>query len=482
MQSEELFGRSSGRAAQVDLLAVFSVLWALAAIWHLLGNPLTAPGWAQGLLAIGAGAVLLRPGAPMALALLAVGGLVTMWEEAPLLGNHWLLAAFVDLAILMAVATGVVRRRPHERVDLANRLLPVARLCLLGFYAFAAFAKLNSAFFDRSVSCATFYFKESTDSIGLTGLQLGGAAWLEELIIFATAATELSIPLLLVLRRTRRIGVVVGLGFHALLAIDHAHQFFDFSSVLYALFILFLPPLAGTWVGERMGSIRARLALRGSRLPERVHLVLAGAPALVGLLVAADAFTVMEALDVGWWPWQLFAVLVVVTTVNFLRQDRAPAAVRIAPHHALFALVPLLVLGNGLTPYLELKTGYGWNMYANLRTVDGETNHLLLPGTFPLTDEQADLVEIVATDSPGLHPYIDGDYALTWRQLRTYLASHPDVRISYRRGNAFVSLHRADDLPEAVDPTPAWREKVQLFRAVDLHDPPRCQSAFGAAR
>jgi hypothetical protein len=71
---------------------------------------------------------------------------------------------------------------------------------------------------------------------------------------------------------------------------------------------------------------------------------------------------------------------------------------------------------------------------------------------------------------------------VTWRQLRTYLARHPDVRISYRRGSALVNLHRADDLAEAVDPTPAWREKVQLFRAVDLQDPPRCQPTFGAAR
>lgn len=32
-------------------------------------------------------------------------------------------------------------------------------------------------------------------------------------------------------------------------------------------------------------------------------------------------------------------------------------------------LVPVLVVFNGLTPYLELKTGFGWNMHSNLRTV-----------------------------------------------------------------------------------------------------------------
>jgi hypothetical protein len=482
VQTEPLLGRSAGRAGVVDAVALFSVLWALAAVWHLLGNTGTAPLWAQGLLTVGVVAVLLRPGAPLPLGLLAVGGLVTMWEEAPLLGNHWLLAAFVDLAILLAVVTGIARRRPHDRVDLANRVLPPARLCLLGFYFFAGFAKLNSAFFDRSVSCATFFFRESTDSVGLRALQLDGAAWLEHAVIFGTAGTELLIPLLLVFQRTRRAGVVVGLVFHTVLAVDRSHEFFDFSSVLFALFVLFLPPMAGTWVGERVGSLRARLALRSEALPERVHLMLVAVPTTAGVLVAIDALTPTQARDVGWWPWQAFAVVVVAAAIRFLRQDRVRATVRLLPHHALFALVPLLVIANGLTPYLEVKTGYGWNMYANLRTVDGDTNHFVVPRTFPVTDEQADLVEIVATSSVPLRAYTNGGYALTWRQLRSYLARHPAISITYKRGNEIVALRRADDRPEAVQPVPAWREKVQLFRAVDLHEPERCVPAFGPAR
>src|SRR3546814_5810025 len=68
-----------------------------------------------------------------------------MWEEAPVIGNHWLLAGCVNLVILMAVLVAVVRRRFGDRVDLANRILPAARLCLLGFYALAAFSKIGRA-------------------------------------------------------------------------------------------------------------------------------------------------------------------------------------------------------------------------------------------------------------------------------------------------------------------------------------------------
>lgn len=474
--------RPIGRSNQADLLALFAVLWALASVWHLLGNTETAPAWAQGFLALGVGIVLLRPGAPVPLAVLALGGLLTMWEEAPVVGNHWLLAGFVNVSILLAVAVGAARRRSGDRTDLADRLFPAARLSLLAFYAFAGFAKLNSSFFDRSVSCAVHYLHESTGSIGLRWL-VGDRAWIEHGVIFATVAVELSIPLLLILRRTRAAGVLLGLVFHSVLAIDNAHQFFDFSAVLFALFILFLPPSSGTWVAERVGSIRARLALRHEGVPGRAHLALVAPPVITALLVAIDVVNPSRGVSLGWWSWQLYGVCAIATTVAFLRQRpvEAPSGY-LRPHHVLFLVVPILVVFNGLTPYLELKTGYGWNMYANLQMVDGASNHLIVRRSLPLTDEQEDPVRIIDTNAAGLGGYVANEYALTWRQLRAYLAHHPDVRITYARGGEVVALQQASDRPELVEPVPVWREKVQLFRAIDLREPTRCMPTWGPAR
>jgi hypothetical protein len=120
-------------------------------------------------------------------------------------------------------------------------------------------------------------------------------------------------------------------------------------------------------------------------------------------------------------------------------------------------------------------------MYANLRTADGDTNHLVVPRTLPLTDAQDDLVEIVSSDDPGLQQYATGDYLLTWQQLRTYLSDHPDVRLTYRRGLATVALTQASDDPDLVEPLPTWQEKLQLFRAVDGGEPERCAPSFGVA-
>ena len=464
-------------------VALFAVMWALAALWHVLGNTFLGSGWSHAAVVVAVGAVLWRPGAMGPLVALSTASLITVWEEAPVLGNHWLLVGMVDLVILLAATVAALRRRGNEPAEFANRVFPAARLCLLGFYAFASFAKLNSAFFDRSTSCAVFYFNEATDSVGLSSLQLDGAAWLQWSVIVGTAAVELSIPVLLVVRRTRHIGVVVGLLFHGVLAIDRTHQFFDFSSVLAALFILFLPPSAGEWVAERVGSVRARLALRNDRLPHWTHVALVAVPTTVGLLVALDAIDAVGALDLGWWPWNLYLIACLVATLRYLRQRRPePERGALRVHHVVFLLVPLLVVANGLTPYLELKTAYGWNMYANLRTVDGDSNHFVVRSTLPLTDEQADLVRIISTDDPGLNLYAQNDYALTWTQLRSYLADRPGVRITYARGNATVALVHASDQPELVEPVPVWREKLLLFRAVDLESPERCVPLFGPAR
>ncbi|MEQ1786700.1 MAG: hypothetical protein ABL966_06590, partial [Acidimicrobiales bacterium] len=301
--------------------------------------------------------------------------------------------------------------------------------------------------------------------------------------IVGTVTVELSVPVLLLFRRTRHLGVVVGLVFHAVLALDRSHQFFDFSSVLAALFVLFLPPSRGTWVAERAGSVRARLALADEALPRQAHLAAVAIPVLAGLTVAADRVDADTALALGWWPWQLAALVSIVATLRFLDQ-RPPPPERgaLRPHHVLFLLVPVLVVANGITPYVELKTGFGWNMYANLRTVDGDSNHLLVRRTLPLTDIQADLVEILDSDDPGLARYGARDYALTWYQLRIYLSQHPDVRITYRRDGEVVALRHASDRPELVEPVPTWREKLQLFRAVDLQEPERCVPTFGPAR
>ena len=86
---------------------------------------------------------------PWDLALVATASLTiaVAVAEAPYIGNHWLLAALISVALLISVF----------KRDSWGWFSLTARWMLLGFYAWAAFNKLTEGFFDATASCGLFY-------------------------------------------------------------------------------------------------------------------------------------------------------------------------------------------------------------------------------------------------------------------------------------------------------------------------------------
>src|SRR4051812_40680383 len=159
---------------------MFAVLWAIATLFHVWGpsgraNELLSNVSTVGALHAVAGAlavaVLLRPRSlPLVVALVAVGPPI-LWFEAPILGSHWVVASFVDVAFLLAVLAA----RAGDRLE--SMFLPLARWVLIVFYSFAGFAKLNHAFFTPRVSCGTFYLDELAGSLGFTVHSATSGGW-----------------------------------------------------------------------------------------------------------------------------------------------------------------------------------------------------------------------------------------------------------------------------------------------------------------
>jgi hypothetical protein len=140
--------------------------------------------------------------------------------------------------------------------------------------------------------------------------------------------------------------------------------------------------------------------------------------------------------------------------------------------------VPALVLLNGLSPFLELRTAYAFNMYSNLETADGTSNHYLVPRTLPVTDYQSDLVTVLQSSDPNLELYATSKFDIPFLQLRDYLSQHPDVSLQYRRGGVVHDVARASDDPALVEPVPSWQSKLFAFRSLDQTTPNRCQPVF----
>jgi hypothetical protein len=473
---------AAGDVAGADMLRLFAIAWAVVTLFHVWVNPrsqlvLTMPRW-EALphvgLTLAALWVLRRPGQVHRLLALAAVQVLSAWVEMPFLGNHWLLAALVALGLLLAGASSLAHVRVLDAADIARRFLPVGRATLLVSYGFAAFSKLNEGFFTPSRSCAPFYAGELLNSFGLPTLpDHGPAAWAT---IIGTVATECSVPLLLIVRRTRHAGVLLGLLFHGLLAFDRTHFFTDFSAVLVALFLLFLPPSFAVWTRAwSREHVNTKLV---------VELVTWTSVFLSLLLWIGAAATVPRLVGgLGVLLWAVFAAVTIGAVVTFLWTswpEPAPRIPGISPRW--LAAVPLLALVNGLTPYLELKTAFGWNMYSNLVTVGGRSNHLLVPRTWPLSDAQRQLVTVLETNDATLRWYAEARYRIPLPQLRTYTAQWPGGRLRYELNGVVRDVPHIGSDPVLSRPVPGWRVKLQVFRAVDMADPPRCQDSWGAAR
>ena len=168
--------------------------------------------------------------------------------------------------------------------------------------------------------------------------------------------------------------------------------------------------------------------------------------------------------------WIPFAVWLIVTVA---RGGIGPSSVPMRlPGPVAWVLVGVVV-ANGLTPYLELKTAYGFNMYANLVTVAGESNHVVVRRTLNLTHVQDHLLTVVETDDASLQRYAEDGYLIPERNLLDYLARHPSTSVVVSDEDGQRTLDGTDGAR-----LPVLVQKFQLFRAVDMQEPPRCQAGW----
>jgi hypothetical protein len=441
---------------------VFAAMWGVATVAHLAGNwryedILPEPSLIGVLLTV-AGllgtAVIVKPHEWTIIALSATI-LVVAILEAPLLGNHWLLAGFVSLAYLVSRA----RWGPFERA---------ARWIVVLFYGWAAFSKLNSGFFDPATSCSLFYANQSLGEIGLG--PIGASSPLGWTMLFGCAVVELSVVPLLLVRQTRPYGVLLAVAFHGIVSLDLAQHFYDFTAVLLPLFVLYLPT-----------EFADRLELPFRSMKPSVRRLLVVVVATVGLGVTLASVTPLTDFTAGFlqkgsflW-WVPYLALVVWSAAGAAKP--VSLSWRIGP---AATVVAGLVFLNGLTPYLELKTNYSWNMYSNLVTLNGKSNHLLIRRTLPLRSGHEDLVEVIVSGDTELQRYAEEGYLLPWPSFLYYLMKHPEVAVVYKRGGVTRGVARAGDMPELTQPVPWWWRWMPL-RSIKADCPDECQSTMMTA-
>ena len=450
--------------------ALFALLWGVATVLHILWPPVflpdsvftPAPPPLLAALVLAAVAVILRPAAVWRLLTLAAVQVVDVVYHLPFVSNHWLLAGFVSLGLLLTALAVSLRadRAAVKPAILYETVTPAVRGAVVLFYFFTFFHKLNADFLDPATSCAGTFLGHI---VGLAALPPLPA--LVRPVIVATLAVEGLLVVGLAVPRWRRAACWLGAGFHVLLAFDALKFFYNFSAVMVALLWVCVPcSVARGLLTPRptVGGVWKRWVRVG-----RYHF-LAVYAVLVGLCWAFPAQSWQLAAYGFTALWLAFAALLLARAWGAgrgwePRMARLSARPRLA---AVLLLLPVLVFVNGASPYLGFKLRSAWQMYSNLNVSAHGSNHYLIPASLDLGGFLADSVRIVAASDPWLHRHYGQTGArMTWFELRRYLARQPDTRLLYvRAGHPPRVFGPTAQEPALTTPPPWLLRKLLIFR------------------
>jgi hypothetical protein len=450
-------------------LGILAFLLAIAALVHQ-ATKLTLVASLPATLTSGSAILLLaKPEWSPALLLFAASQLwMLVGQDPPSIDNHWLVVGIVNVGLLSSAASAAWRSQgvPWRTVELEPFALPLVRGCVLILYALSVLHKLNPAFLDSSGSCVTELY-----GVLARRFPIPNSAWLHELAINGTLVTEMAIPLLLATRRLRTAGLLLGILFHYVLGLV---GFYNFSMTMVALYAAFLPPGFGAELARQSAARQRRRVLRWavsiSITWGLIFLAVMAALAVRG--VAHEPRWLAYGSAYAWWA--LYAPLLVVGYVGVTGRatpSRHPEPGVLAPRRPWHAVTVLLMLLNGLAPYLGLKTEAAFSMYSNLRTEGPYWNHLLLPSSLRFAGYQDDLVSIEASAAPelGWHRQRGEQIVgLEFERLVRRLCRdrREPLAIEYTRNGERRSLADACETPPRTVHRMAWVDRLLVFRPV----------------
>jgi hypothetical protein len=464
-----------------EAYVVFCCLWAVATLFHLAADR----DWDRSLLqfALTSSAVwlLVKPSSIPRLLILALLQIMAVGVDAPHVSNHWLFTAFVNVAIVGSAALAMTgeRRLSIEKAQLYAGFAPVVRIGVIILYFFAVLHKLNTDFLAPEGSCGTIFYLALQDRLPF----LPDSSLLQTASIYGTILVEAAIPILLCLRKTRMLGVFLGAAFHSVVGFNPVSTFYDFSSMLFAVFILFAPEGFSAEVRRNYDRLKAYLRDRTAALDAAPYsgtrLLRLSSWAVLCLLLLVVSSVLLRGSDYVLLFWFAYSSLYVVTSGAALFRKQEAAAVPVTglfrPRHAVLLVIPALIFLNGLSPYLGLKTENSFAMFSNLRTEGGQTNHLFIPAHTQLFDFQQDLVEVTGSSAAQLQVLADEQKLLPYLEFRIRAGYRQTDSVTYIRNGKERIVPRVAEDPELGRPVPLHLKKLLWFRPVDNVEVQECR-------
>ena len=407
----------SGPHGAAAAFRVFAILWAVFHLMELLIWPVwLLAGWGWGVF-FTASAVLFRPDSVRRLVFLVVASVAKTFHEMPFVPNHVLFAWYLNLTIIAALI--VLRFRGRGAVcggAWISLFAPLLRAQVVALYLLSALQKMNRDYLDAELSCASVIFREIADDLRV----IPQWDWLASASTYTSIAVEILIPLLLLISRTRLLGLLIGIAFHGFLGFHFGLGVHGFTFLMFTLFTLFLPAR----VVERLAVASSWPSLRPLRIGTGRALALLFAIWVFGVIrsqvwlylnIGRELYVYHAAyiMAQGFW---LVLTLWLVAGLGVVLWRFGASGQLISRAGALpTAVAAMLIVGTAALPWIGSKTQTSFSMFSNLRTEFGE-NHLFLRRLHWI-GAQDDMVEVLSSKpdvfDPAVNPGSGQQYANT---------------------------------------------------------------------
>lgn len=454
---------------------IFCIFWAVATLFHMAQSRTYTSELHYVFLTLSAIALILRPSSTLRLVLLIIFQLYEVFFRLPDISNHWIFTVFVSLTILQVLFYLFIKKNTFiiDKSDFIKTFTPIACIELLLLYFFVVLHKLNWDFFSPVASCAAVLFKAQ---LGESFLPTSTNFLIAN--IYSTIIIESLIPILLIFRKIRNIGLLIGLLFHGIIAFNSFNGFYDFSSMIFAVYFLF----TSYSFSRLIYSFYKKSISKWNEL--KIYFIHFNFIVLFALclvfLIATILFRIVSKQFYDYFHvlWAVYILVFIGLFILSLFKSSPYRIIKIlSVQNFALCLFPLLVFINGISPYLGLKTESSFAMFSNLRTEGGITNHFFIPASTQIFDFQKDMIEVVSSSDPNLQSLADKDKLITYFQLKNYTATTAPEHLVYLRDGKMFSFALATASPkhDLLRKSSPILRKLLRFRAINKTGPQPCQ-------
>lgn len=459
---------------------VFACLWAIACLFHMANDRVFDNQLHLLVLTIACIYVLTKPSSVFRLIVLMALQLFEVFKSMPGVSNHWIFTAFVNVTILSVVIFLMYKRKTFklDKEQLYLSFAPVVRIEVIILYFFVVFHKLNSGFFVPEVSCASdLYLSQNAYSL------LPETPFFLNLSIWSTIIIESLIPILLCFRKTRLTGIIIGLIFHTIIAFNPYNGFYDFSSMIFAVYFLF----TDNFFAQKLKGIYAKVADFRARLKEGlndpfsfINLGMIVAIFVCGMMILYALTKEFEDFFRHIF-WGIYSLSFIILALYVLLSSKGKTTKENVPFfkvlHPAFLLFPLIVFLNGCSPYLGLKTENSFAMFSNLRTEGGISNHYFIPAASQIFRFQDELIEVTGSSDPNLQKFADNGNLLVFYEFKHLVSLIRPERVEFIRDGKPEKFELKAAMAgdnDLLHENPFLIRKLFRFRPISKGDPQPC--------